>query len=150
MWSCIAWKLKSFSHCRQSDLVHCLFVGIYFGWVTPLMQQGYRKSITEKDVWKLDTWDQIEILSRKCAFVSCFTLQITPRLSKIWNCYDICRFQKCWTGESHMSKPWLLRALNGCVGGRYILISHDDEFIWFPCSETIDIITNTFQSSRQT
>ena len=40
-------------------------VGIYFGWMTPLMQQGYKKPITEKDIWKLDTWDQTETLSRR-------------------------------------------------------------------------------------
>ncbi|KAJ9558164.1 hypothetical protein OSB04_012778 [Centaurea solstitialis] len=70
-----------------------IFSRIYFGWMTPLMEQGYRKPITEKDVWTLDTWDQAEILSRK--------------------------FQKCWAEESQKSKPWLLRCLNNCVGGRF-------------------------------
>ncbi|KAK9936894.1 hypothetical protein M0R45_013714 [Rubus argutus] len=39
-----------------------IFSRIYFGWMTPLMQLGYRKPITEADVWKLDTWDQTETL----------------------------------------------------------------------------------------
>ena len=29
------------------------------------MQEGYKKPITEKDIWKLDTWDQTETLSRR-------------------------------------------------------------------------------------
>ncbi|KVI00797.1 AAA+ ATPase domain-containing protein [Cynara cardunculus var. scolymus] len=70
-----------------------IFSRIYFGWMTPLMEQGYRKPITEKDVWTLDTWDQAEILSRK--------------------------FQKCWEEESQKPKPWLLFCLNNCVGGRF-------------------------------
>ncbi|XP_031265693.1 ABC transporter C family member 12-like [Pistacia vera] len=38
---------------------------IYFGWMTPLMRLGYKKPITEKDVSKLDTWDQTETLTEK-------------------------------------------------------------------------------------
>lgn len=73
-----------------------VLAGIYFGWMTPLMEQGYRKPITEKDVWTLDTWDQTETLSRK--------------------------FQKYWADESHKSKPFLLRCLNNCVGGRWLFL----------------------------
>ncbi|KAF5194274.1 Abc transporter c family member 2-like [Thalictrum thalictroides] len=72
-----------------------IFSKIYFGWMTPLMQQGYKRPITEKDVWKLDTWDQTETLNSK--------------------------FQRCWLEESQKSKPWLLRALNRSVGGRFWL-----------------------------
>jgi len=32
------------------------------------MKQGYRKPITEKDVWKLDKWDQTETLNEKYTF----------------------------------------------------------------------------------
>ncbi|KAL5715506.1 Canalicular multispecific organic anion transporter 1 [Ranunculus cassubicifolius] len=70
-----------------------VFSKIYFGWMTPLMQQGYKRPITEKDVWKLDTWDQTETLNTK--------------------------FQRCWLEESQKPKPWLLRALNYSVGGRF-------------------------------
>ncbi|KAJ0621156.1 putative ABC-type xenobiotic transporter [Helianthus annuus] len=66
---------------------------IYFGWMTPLMQEGYRKPITEKNVWMLDTWDQTETLSKK--------------------------FQKCWAEEAQKSNPFLLRCLNNTVGGRF-------------------------------
>ncbi|TYG88790.1 hypothetical protein ES288_A12G049000v1 [Gossypium darwinii] len=66
---------------------------IFFGWITPLMQQGYKRPITEKDVWKLDTWDQTEILIHK--------------------------FHRCWEKEAKRSKPWLLRALNSSLGGRF-------------------------------
>ncbi|KAL6214048.1 hypothetical protein ACLB2K_013486 [Fragaria x ananassa] len=59
------------------------------------MQLGYRKPITETDVWKLDTWDQTETL--------------------------IERFQECWFEESQRSKPWLLRALNCSFGRRFWL-----------------------------
>ncbi|GFP81215.1 ABC transporter c family member 2 [Phtheirospermum japonicum] len=70
-----------------------IFSRIYFDWMTPLMQQGYKKPITEKDVWKLDSWDQTETLSTK--------------------------FQNSWEEESRRSKPWLLRALNRSLGGRF-------------------------------
>ncbi|KAF8030773.1 hypothetical protein BT93_D0072 [Corymbia citriodora subsp. variegata] len=72
-----------------------IFSRIYFGWMTPLMQLGYKRPITEKDVWKLDSWDQTETLIR--------------------------RFQKCWANESQRPKPWLLRALNNSLGGRFWL-----------------------------
>uniref|UniRef100_A0A7N0T3Q1 ABC-type xenobiotic transporter n=1 Tax=Kalanchoe fedtschenkoi TaxID=63787 RepID=A0A7N0T3Q1_KALFE len=68
---------------------------IFFGWMTPLMQRGYQRPITEKDVWKLDTWDQTETLIHK--------------------------FQKCWSKESQKPKPWLLRALNSSLGRRFWL-----------------------------
>ncbi|KAL0442459.1 UNVERIFIED_CONTAM: ABC transporter C family member 2 [Sesamum latifolium] len=70
-----------------------IFSRIYFDWMTPLMQLGYRKPITEKDVWKLDSWDQTETLSRK--------------------------FQNSWEEEAKRSKPWLLRAMNRSLGGRF-------------------------------
>ncbi|KAI3903564.1 hypothetical protein MKW98_032218 [Papaver atlanticum] len=70
-----------------------VFSKISFAWMTPLMEQGFRKPITEKDVWKLDTWDKTETLNNK--------------------------FQDCWLKESQKSKPWLLRALNSSLGGRF-------------------------------
>ncbi|PNX84778.1 ABC transporter C family member 12-like protein, partial [Trifolium pratense] len=57
------------------------------------MKQGYRKPVTEKDVWKLDKWDQTETLNEK--------------------------FQKCWNTEFESSNPWLLRALNSSLGKRF-------------------------------
>ncbi|PPS08136.1 hypothetical protein GOBAR_AA12505 [Gossypium barbadense] len=68
-----------------------IFSKIFFSWMSPLMEQGYKKPITEKDVWKLDTWDRTETLNNK--------------------------FQKCWAEESRRPKPWLLRALNSSLGG---------------------------------
>ncbi|CAA0823750.1 ABC transporter C family member 2 [Striga hermonthica] len=70
-----------------------IFSRIYIDWMTPLMRQGYKKPITEKDVWKLDSWDQTEIL--------------------------FSRFQYSWVKESQRPKPWLLRALNHSLGGRF-------------------------------
>ncbi|XP_059280885.1 ABC transporter C family member 2-like isoform X3 [Lycium ferocissimum] len=67
---------------------------ISFGWITPLLQRGYNRPITVKDVWKLDSWDQTEILSARL-------------------------FQNCWAEESQRKKPWLLRALNCSLGGRF-------------------------------
>ncbi|KAJ4703008.1 ABC transporter C family member 2-like [Melia azedarach] len=72
-----------------------IFSRIYFGWITPLMQLGYKRPITEEDVWKLDTWDKTETVVEK--------------------------FQRCWIEESHRSNPWLLRALNNSLGGRFWL-----------------------------
>ncbi|KAI9096017.1 hypothetical protein K1719_026164 [Acacia pycnantha] len=70
-----------------------VFSRLSFGWMTPLMGQGYRKPITENDVWKLDTWDQTDTLFEK--------------------------FRKCWMLECQRSKPWLLRALNNSLGKRF-------------------------------
>ncbi|KAG1338494.1 ABC transporter C family member 2 [Cocos nucifera] len=72
-----------------------IFSKIFFSWMTPLMQQGYKRPITDKDVWKLDKWDQTETLND--------------------------RFQKCWAEESKRPKPWLLRALHRSLGGRFWL-----------------------------
>ncbi|KAM7270988.1 hypothetical protein ACFE04_030202 [Oxalis oulophora] len=66
---------------------------ITFGWMNAIMKQGYKRPITEKDVWKLDTWDRTETLND--------------------------RFQKCWAEELRKPKPWLLRALNSSLGGRF-------------------------------
>ncbi|XP_055802160.1 ABC transporter C family member 12-like isoform X4 [Solanum dulcamara] len=66
---------------------------ISFGWITPLLRRGLNRPITEKDVWKLDSWDKTETLSA--------------------------RFQRCWAEESQRKKPWLLRALNSSLGGRF-------------------------------
>nr|XP_025681032.1 ABC transporter C family member 12 isoform X4 [Arachis hypogaea] len=70
-----------------------IFSRLCFGWVTPLMRQGYRKPIREKDVWKLDKCDQTETLTEK--------------------------FQKCWMLEFQSSNPWLLRSLNNSLGKRF-------------------------------
>ncbi|OAY74964.1 ABC transporter C family member 2 [Ananas comosus] len=72
-----------------------IFSRIFFSWMTPLMQQGYKRPVTEKDVWKLDTWDQTETLFG--------------------------RFQRCWAEEARKPRPWLLRALNNSLGGRFWL-----------------------------
>ncbi|GLT64997.1 hypothetical protein SLA2020_374550 [Shorea laevis] len=70
-----------------------IFSKIFFSWMSPLMKLGSKRPITEKDVWKLDTWDRTETLNEK--------------------------FQKCWAKEMQRPKPWLLRALNSSLGGRF-------------------------------
>ncbi|XP_062162979.1 ABC transporter C family member 2-like [Alnus glutinosa] len=70
-----------------------IFSSIFFSWMNPIMKLGYERPITEKDVWKLDTWDRTETLNNK--------------------------FQRCWAEESRKLKPWLLRALNSSLGGRF-------------------------------
>lgn len=35
---------------------------LLFTWMTPLMKQGFKKPITDRDVWQLDDWDQTEHL----------------------------------------------------------------------------------------
>jgi hypothetical protein len=32
------------------------------------MQQGYKRPITDKDIWKLDTWDETETLYSRYVF----------------------------------------------------------------------------------
>ncbi|PKA52346.1 ABC transporter C family member 2 [Apostasia shenzhenica] len=68
---------------------------IFFSWMTPLMQLGYKRPIIEKDVWKLDSWDETETLNS--------------------------RFQKFWLEERQRPKPWLLRPLHRSLGGRFWL-----------------------------
>ncbi|WCJ24252.1 multidrug resistance-associated protein 1 [Euphorbia peplus] len=75
------------------ELHASVFSRIVFAWMNPIMQLGYKRPLTEKDIWKLDTWDRTETLNS--------------------------RFQKCWAEESQKSKPWLLRALNNSLGGRF-------------------------------
>ncbi|KAA8519399.1 hypothetical protein F0562_013655 [Nyssa sinensis] len=70
-----------------------IFSKITFAWINPLMYLGYKRPLTEKDIWKLDTWDQTETLNSN--------------------------FQRCWAEESCRPKPWLLRALNRSLGGRF-------------------------------
>ncbi|KAI9198159.1 hypothetical protein LWI28_011152 [Acer negundo] len=74
---------------RQANI----FSSTFFVWMNPLMKRGYENFITEKDVWKLDTWDRTETLNEK--------------------------FKGCWAQESRKPKPWLLRALNSSLGGRF-------------------------------
>ncbi|KAL2944295.1 ABC transporter C family member 12 [Bienertia sinuspersici] len=84
-----------------------IFSKILFSWMNPLMKLGYRRPLTEKDVWKLDTWDQTETL--------------------------ISKFQSCWVEESRRPKPWLIKALNHSLGegsggedsGRLVMIFHN-------------------------
>ncbi|XP_058723910.1 ABC transporter C family member 2-like [Vicia villosa] len=66
---------------------------ILFSWMNPIMKLGYERPLTEKDIWKLDTWERTEELNSK--------------------------FQKCWAKESEKPKPWLLKALNASLGGRF-------------------------------
>lgn len=66
---------------------------IFFSWMNPLMLLGYKRPLTEKDIWKLDTWDQTETLHSN--------------------------FQKCWVEECRKPRPWLLRALHRSLGGRF-------------------------------
>ncbi|GLJ08314.1 hypothetical protein SUGI_0599990 [Cryptomeria japonica] len=61
--------------------------------MTLLMREGYKRPITDKDVWQLDTWDQTETLYNN--------------------------FQRCWEEECTKPKPWLLRALNRSLGARF-------------------------------
>ncbi|KAL7243212.1 hypothetical protein ACSBR1_015596 [Camellia fascicularis] len=70
-----------------------IFSKTTFAWMNPLMHLGFKRPLTEKDVWKLDAWDRTETLNSK--------------------------FQQCWAEESRRSKPWLLRALNRSLGGRF-------------------------------
>ncbi|GFP81214.1 ABC transporter c family member 2 [Phtheirospermum japonicum] len=70
-----------------------IFSKIIFSWMNPIMELGYKRPLTEKDVWKLDTWDRTETLNDS--------------------------FQKSWAQEVQKPKPWLLRALNRSLGGRF-------------------------------
>lgn len=70
-----------------------IFSRIIFSWMNRIMQLGYRRPLTEKDVWKLDNWDRTETLNDS--------------------------FQRSWVEEIRRPKPWLLRALNRSLGGRF-------------------------------
>ncbi|XP_047942047.1 ABC transporter C family member 2-like [Salvia hispanica] len=66
---------------------------ITYSWMSQIMKLGYRRPLTEKDVWQLDSWDKTETLNDS--------------------------FQKSWAKEIRKPKPWLLRALNRSLGGRF-------------------------------
>lgn len=68
---------------------------LLFNWMTPLMQVGYKRPITDPDVWQLDESDKTEEL------------------------YST--FQRCWEDERNKPKPWLLRALHRALGKRFWL-----------------------------
>uniref|UniRef100_A0A1J3IMN5 ABC-type xenobiotic transporter n=1 Tax=Noccaea caerulescens TaxID=107243 RepID=A0A1J3IMN5_NOCCA len=70
-----------------------IFDKIFFSWINPLMILGSKRPLTDTDVWHLDTWDQTETL-----FTS---------------------FQQSWNKELQKPQPWLLRALNSSLGGRF-------------------------------
>ncbi|KAL7593059.1 hypothetical protein Lser_V15G32576 [Lactuca serriola] len=74
---------------RRTNIISSIF----FSWMNPLMLLGYKRPLTEKDIWKLDTWDQTETLNS--------------------------RFQIYWEEELRKPKPWLLRALHRSLGGRF-------------------------------
>ncbi|XP_052621477.1 ABC transporter C family member 2 [Lactuca sativa] len=74
---------------RRTNIISSIF----FSWMNPLMLLGYKRPLTEKDIWKLDTWDQTETLNSK--------------------------FQIYWEEELRKPKPWLLRALHRSLGGRF-------------------------------
>lgn len=48
---------------------YLIFLEILFEWMTPLMQLGHKRPITEKDIWKLDSWDKTETLNNRCLLV---------------------------------------------------------------------------------
>ncbi|KAJ0980468.1 hypothetical protein J5N97_008723 [Dioscorea zingiberensis] len=72
-----------------------IFSRISFAWMTPLMQLGYKRPIAVKDIWKLDTWDETEMLNS--------------------------RFQTCWLKELQKNRPCLLKALHCSLGARFWL-----------------------------
>ncbi|KAG6543930.1 hypothetical protein Mapa_014771 [Marchantia paleacea] len=72
-----------------------IFSQLLFTWMTPVMKQGFIKPITDRDVWQLDDWDQTENLYAE--------------------------FKKSWDKERLKENPWLLRALNDSLGGRFWL-----------------------------
>ncbi|KAG6416777.1 hypothetical protein SASPL_124215 [Salvia splendens] len=74
---------------RQANLIS----QITYSWMSQIMKLGYRRPLTEKDVWQLDSWDKTETLNDS--------------------------FQKSWAKEIRKPKPWLLRALNRSLGGRF-------------------------------
>lgn len=41
---------------------------IMFSWMNPIMKLGYQRPLTEKDIWKLDTWERTETLINKYTF----------------------------------------------------------------------------------
>lgn len=39
------------------------YAEITFSWMNPLMQLGYKRPLTDMDVWKLDIWDRTDTLN---------------------------------------------------------------------------------------
>lgn len=84
------------------------------------MHLGYKRPLTEKDIWKLDTWDQTETLNSKYVIVSAYNFFFLVIGFKN-NAYIFAfRFQIYWAEEMRKPKPWLLRALHRSLGGRFV------------------------------
>ncbi|KAJ6893400.1 ABC transporter C family member 12-like isoform X3 [Populus alba x Populus x berolinensis] len=64
-----------------------LFSRIFYWWLTPLMKQANKRPISEKDVWKLDTWDQTETLMNKLAmiFLNLWDLVVLSHLLQLFS-----------------------------------------------------------------
>ncbi|GJV24846.1 ABC transporter C family member 2 isoform X1 [Tanacetum coccineum] len=80
---------------RRTNIISSIF----FSWMDPLMLLGYKRPLTEKDIWKLDEWDTTETLNSRHVIVSAFQIY--------------------WQEEVRKPKPWLLRALHRSLGGRF-------------------------------
>ncbi|KAJ0555136.1 putative ABC-type xenobiotic transporter [Helianthus annuus] len=127
----------------MSKLVHChlfmtcfiasvyyifsyLCLGIFLSWMDPLMSLGYKRPLTEKDIWKLDTWGQTKTLNKYFivfAYISFklmdFECSLGYFLLNDKFTFLHLRFQSCWADEVPKPKPWLLRALHRSLGGRF-------------------------------
>ncbi|CAO3629947.1 unnamed protein product [Cunninghamella echinulata] len=79
-----------------------IFSRLVFYWMTPLIQKGYKKPLTEKDMWQLRSDDQPRLLSEE--------------------------FQKHWEKELQCERPSLSRAL-GKICGRDFIIAAIFKFI---------------------
>ena len=68
-------------------------------------------------------------------------------VKRVWQCW-FCRFQRCWIEESQKSKPWLLRALNNSLGGRYdiyiyiyfFFLDFDDTLSFLICDWILNVL----------
>ncbi|GKA84558.1 ABC transporter C family member 2 isoform X1, partial [Tanacetum coccineum] len=115
---------------RRTNIISSIF----FSWMDPLMFLGYKRPLTEKDIWKLDDWDTTETLNSRHVIVSAYIFiflsnmiyeignvnySYALHLSSIRITSSLFRFQMYWQEEVRKPKPWLLRALHRSLGGRF-------------------------------
>ncbi|GKE51784.1 hypothetical protein Tco_1486940, partial [Tanacetum coccineum] len=104
---------------RRTNIISSIF----FSWMDPLMFLGYKRPLTEKDIWKLDDWDTTETLNSRHVIVSAYIFIFLSNmiyLSSIRITSSLFRFQMYWQEEVRKPKPWLLRALHRSLGGRFV------------------------------
>lgn len=82
-----------------------IFSRLTFSWMTPMMKAGYKKFLTEEDLWALPPDDTAEALGNK--------------LERAWERRKRALQSKQTVGDEKAPRPNLAAALNSAYGGPF-------------------------------